>query len=69
MGTHALQRPPAKVEGEAFNFMRFMHVIVSGGNRNMRFIIDMDQTPVYFSMNAKRTYEVVGKKQSTFARR
>ena len=69
MGTHTSQRPPAEVEGEAFDFMRFMRVIVSGGNRDMHFIINMDQMPVYFLMNAKQTYEVVGKKQSTFARR
>ncbi len=36
--------------------------IVSDGNCNLRFVINMDQTPVYFSMNAKRTFEVVGKK-------
>jgi hypothetical protein len=43
-----------------------MRHIVSGGNHNRRFVINMDQTPVYFSMNAKRTLEVIGKKQSTF---
>jgi hypothetical protein len=53
MGTHTLQRPPAEVEGKAFDFMQFMRVIVSGGNRDMHFIINMDQTPVYFLMNAK----------------
>jgi hypothetical protein len=49
--------------------MRLMRRIVSGHNRDLRFIINMDQMPVYFSMNSKRTYEVIGKKQSTFARR
>jgi hypothetical protein len=39
-----------------------MRRIVSGGNHNRRFVINMDQTPVYFSMNAKRTLEVIGKK-------
>jgi hypothetical protein len=68
MGMHTPQCPPAKVGSKAFNFMRFMRHIVSGGNCDRRFIINMDQTPVYFSMNAKRTLEVVGKKQSTFAR-
>jgi hypothetical protein len=46
-----------------------MCVIVSGGNRDRCFIINMDQTPVYFSMSKKRTFEVIGKKLSTFARR
>ena len=53
MGTHMLQRHPAEVESKAFDFMQFMCPIVSGGNRDRGFIINMDQTPVYFSMNAK----------------
>ena len=48
MGTHTLQCPPAEVEGKAFNFMQFMRRIVSGGNRNLCFIINMDQMLVYF---------------------
>jgi hypothetical protein len=69
MGTHTLQRPPAEVEGEAFYFMRFVRVIVSGGNHDRRFIMNMDQTPVYFSMSSKRTLELIEKKTSTFAYR
>ena len=67
MGTHTLQHPPAKVESKAFNFMQFMRRIVSSGNRDRRFVINMDQMLVYFSMNAKRMLEVIGKnkKQST----
>ena len=62
MGTHTSQRPPAEVESEAVDFMRFMRVIVSGGNRDRRFIINMDQTPVFFSMSSKQTFELIGKK-------
>jgi len=62
MGTHTSQRPPAEVEGEASDFMRFAHVIVSGANRDRCFILNVDQTPVYFSMSSKKTYEVIGKK-------
>jgi hypothetical protein len=62
MGTHMSQRPSAKVESKAADYMRFMRPIVSGHNRDLRFIINMDQTPVYFSMNAKRTCEVIEKK-------
>jgi hypothetical protein len=69
MGTHTSQRPPAEVQGEAFDFMRFVRVIVSGGNHDRRFILNMDQTPVYFSMSSKRTLEVMEQKLSTFARR
>ena len=48
MGKHTSQRPPAEVEGEAFDFLRFVRVNVSGGNHDRRFIINMDQTPVFF---------------------
>jgi len=51
-GTHTLQRVPAEVESEAFDFMRFMCVIVSGGNCDRRFIINIYQTPVYISMSS-----------------
>jgi hypothetical protein len=69
MDTHTSQRPPAEVESKAFDFMRFVRVIISGGNRDRHFIMKMDQTPVYFSMSSKRTLELIGKKPSTFARR
>jgi hypothetical protein len=62
MGTHTSQCPPANVESKAFNFMRFMCVIVSGGHRDRHFVIYMDQTPVYFTMNSKGTLEVIGEK-------
>ncbi len=42
--------------------MKFVRIIVSGGNRDRLFIINMDQTPVFFSMSSKRTLEVIGKK-------
>ena len=54
MGTHTSQRPPAEVESKAFDFMRFMRFIVSGGNRDRRFVINMDQMPVYFTMSANK---------------
>ena len=55
MGTHTPQCPPAKVESKAFDFMQFMRLIVSGSNCDRRFIINMDQTPVYYTTNAKKT--------------
>ena len=67
MGMHTLQQPLAEVEIEAFNFMQFVRVIVSGGNRDWRFIINMDQMPVYLSMSSKQMFEVIGDKLSTFA--
>ncbi len=62
MGTHTLQHPPAKVESKAFDFMQFMCLIVSGGNHNQNFVINMDQTLVYFTTNAKQMLKDIGKK-------
>jgi hypothetical protein len=67
MGTHTGQHPPAKVESKARKYMAYMRRIVLGGNRDRRFILNMDQTPVYFLMCAKRTLEVIGKKRSIIA--
>ncbi len=69
MGTHTGQHPPAKVESEACKYMAYMRCIVLGSNRDRHFILNMDQTPVYFLMCAKRTLEVIGKKWSIFAQR
>jgi hypothetical protein len=62
MGTHTLQRAPAKVESEALNHMAYMRRIVLSSNRDRCFILNMDQTPVYFLMSAKCTLEVIEKK-------
>ncbi len=51
MGTHTSQCPPAEVAGEATDYMVYMH-----------FILNTDQTPVYFAMSAKQTLELIGKK-------
>ena len=61
MGTHTLQRMPAEVESKALNFMLFMRRIIFCANRDRHFVINMDQTPVYFSINAKRTLELTKK--------
>ena len=62
MGTHTLQYPLAKVESKAFDFMLFMHLIVSSSNCYRHFVTNMDQTPVYFTMNAKQILDIVEKK-------
>ena len=48
--------------------MNLMRPFLEGPHRDRRFILNMDQTPVYFSMTAKRTLEVIGVKPSTFER-
>jgi hypothetical protein len=62
MGTHESQRKPEEVEGEAKDYMRLIRPFVIGNNRDPRFILNMDQTPVYFLMNSKCTLELIGKK-------
>ncbi len=62
IGTHLSQRKPEEVEVEAQDYMRLIHPFLIGRHSDLRFIINMDQTPVYFAMNAKKTLEVVGKK-------
>ncbi len=62
MGMHMLQHPPAEVKSKALDFMQFMRQIILSSNRDRRYILNMDQTPVYFLMNAKRTLELIGEK-------
>jgi hypothetical protein len=61
-GTHLLQCKPEEVEAKAQDYMRLIHLFLIGPHCNLRFIINMDQMPVYFAMNAKITLEVVGRK-------
>ena len=42
--------------------MNLVHALLLGPHRDRRFILNMDQTPVYFCMTRKRTLEVVGVK-------
>ena len=62
MGTHLSQCKPEEVEVEAKDYMRLIRPFLIGRHHDLRFIINMDQTPVYFAMNAKKTLEVVGQK-------
>jgi hypothetical protein len=59
---HTLQCPPVEVKSKALDFVRFMWQIVLSSSCDWRYILNMDQTPVYFSMNAKRTLELIGEK-------
>jgi hypothetical protein len=62
-GTHIAQHPLAEVESEALNYMNYLrHIVLGSSNRNRCFILNMDQMPVYFSINAKRMLELIGKK-------
>lgn len=62
MGTHESQRPPGEVAEEATGYMTIVRQLVTGPHRHLRWIMNMDQTPVYFSMGPKRTLESKGTK-------
>jgi hypothetical protein len=62
MGTHETQRRPEDVAAEASEYMNLIRLLLVGAHRDIRFILNMDQTPCYFAMTWKRTLEVVGVK-------
>ena len=62
MGTHESQRAPDEVAEEATEYMTAARKLVLGGHRDRRFIMNMDQTPVYFSMAPKKTLAKKGEK-------
>ncbi len=62
MGMHVCQRKPEEVEAEASDFICLICPLLFGPHCNRRFILNMDQTPVYFSMSTKKKLELVEKK-------
>jgi hypothetical protein len=62
MGTNVHQHKPEEIEAEASNYMHLICPLLFGPHRDRHFILNMDQTPVYFSMSKKRMLELVGKK-------
>ncbi len=62
LGTKVLQHPPIKAIQEATEFQQFIKPMLLGPERDLHFIINMVQTPVYFSMHPTRTLDVLGTK-------
>jgi hypothetical protein len=60
--THTCQRAPQHVRNEAFAFIHDIREKVVGENRSLKYIINMDQTPVFFDMSTGRTLSQSGKK-------
>ena len=54
MGTHKSQRLPEEVADKGHAWMDHICPLVTGPHRSLRYVIDMDQTPVLFLMNAKK---------------
>jgi hypothetical protein len=60
--THTCQRLPHQVREEALDFIRDVREKVVGENRSLKYIINMDQTPVFFDMSTGKTLSEAGKK-------
>lgn len=59
--THTCQRLPHQVREEALDFIRDVREKVVGENRSLKYIINMDQTPVFFDMSTGKTLSEAGK--------
>jgi len=62
MGTKVSQRPPGEVCQEAQEFQDFIRPMLQGPERDLHWIINMDQTPVFFSIHPKKNLEILGQK-------
>ena len=59
MATHKAQRHPSEVEADALQFLDVMRPILLEQNRDLDYVINMDQTPVYHVMDFKTTIDKV----------
>jgi hypothetical protein len=59
MGTHESQRSPTKTAGLAQDYVQAVRPKLVKSNCHEDYILNMDQTPVPFTFNAKRTLESV----------
>ena len=62
MGTHLSQRQPSEMEEIAMDFVHVTQEKLQMSCRDEAYIINMDQTPVPFSYDPKKTIEVVGQR-------
>jgi len=60
MGTKVSQCPPSKVCQEAMEFQDFIRPILQRPEHDLRCIINMDQSPVFFLMHPKKALEILG---------
>lgn len=60
VGTHVSQKAPSLAADEAADFVKIIRPFLHGPSRDPRFILNMDQTPVFYSMHEKHTLNVKG---------
>lgn len=58
--THVATVDPVNSHGEAEEFMEYIRPLVNGPHRHPDYVINMDQTPVYFTYDRPRTLELIG---------
>ncbi len=60
MATNKALRHPSKVEGKALQFFDVIRPILHEQNKDLDYVINMDQTPVYHAMVFHTTIDRVG---------
>ena len=60
--THECQRPPEQLRREALDFIEYARPKIVGPNRHPAFVINMDQTPIFFDMSSGRTLNTSGER-------
>ena len=55
IGTHVSQKAPDVAASDTADFVKTIRPFLHGPSRHPSFILNMDQTPVYYSMHEKRT--------------
>ena len=58
--TYKAQRAPKEMEDKAWEFVERVQLLLSCQNRDKRSILNMDQTPVFFSMTPTITLTELG---------
>ena len=61
MATHESQKDPRVTAAEALDFVESVRPKLSDVCRHQDFVINMDQTPIPFTYNSKKTLEIVGR--------
>ena len=62
MATNESQKDPRETQSEALDFVKSVSPKLSQTCQHPNFILNMDQTPIPFTYNSKKTLDVVGKK-------
>lgn len=60
LGTHQSQKSPMLAHDDAVDFVKIMRPFLYGPSRDPKYILNMDQTPVYYSMHEKKTLNKKG---------